>query len=282
MTVKALVASLALAVCCMWPLSSSAQTAGGAVLPMPGGQAAAAPAAGTATPEGGYVLGQEDVLQVDVLGQSDFNTKVKIGSDGKIQLPLLGSVMASDRTVLQLRDQIRDTLIKGGYFNRPIVEVEVVSYASRYVTVLGAVGSPGLIPMDRPYRLSEILARVGGARQDGADHVIVRSKTGEKSYAIRDLATGDDAHDPYVQPGEKIFIPTADLFFIKGQVKAPGTYPLIPHMTLLMAIARGGGLTDLGSDSHVKVIRKNVPITPKDMSMEILPDDVIDVGEGWF
>ena len=285
MTVKALVASLAIAVCCMWPMSSSAQTAGNSVLPMPAGQASTAPASslvGTATPEAGYVLGPEDVLQVDVLGQSDFNTKVKIGSDGKIQLPLLGSLPASDRTVLQLRDQVRDALIKGGYFNRPIVEVEVVSYASRYVTVLGAVGTPGLIPMDRPYRLSEILARVGGARQDGADHVIVRSKAGEKSYAIRDLATGDDTHDPYVQPGEKIFVPTADLFFIKGQVKAPGTYPLIPHMSLLMAIARGGGLTDLGSDSHITVVRKNVPITPKDLSMEILPDDVIDVGEGWF
>lgn len=282
MTVKALVASLALAVCCMWPVSSFAQTqAGASPVPPPVVSQASTPP-GTVTPEGGYVLGPEDVLQVDVLGRSDFDTKTKIGSDGKIQLPLLGSVQASDRTVLQLRDQIRQALETGGYFKKPIVEVMVVSYASRYVTVLGAVSSPGLIPMDRPYRLSEIIARVGGARQDGADHVIVRSKTGEKSYAIKDLATGDDAHDPYVQPGDKIFVPTADIFFIKGQVKAPGTYPLIPHMTLLMAIARGGGLTDLGSDSDIKVVRKNVPITPKDLSMEILPDDVIDVGQGWF
>jgi hypothetical protein len=49
-----------------------------------------------------------------------------------------------------------------------------------------------------------------------------------------------------------------------------------------MAIARAGGLTDLGSDSHIKITRKNVTISPKDMNMEVLPDDVIDVGEGWF
>lgn len=233
-------------------------------------------------PDQGYVLGAEDVVQVEVLGRTDFTTKAKIGADGKIQLPLLGAVPASDRTVLQFRDQVRDALQKGGFFNRPIVDVQVVSYASRYVTVLGAVGSPGLIPVDRPYRLSEIIARVGGVRENGADHVVLRTKSGERNYAVKDLATGDESHDPYVQPGDKIFAPNGDVFYIKGQVKAPGSYILLPHMTLTMALARGGGITDLGSDSHIKVIRKNVEMSPKDLNIEILPDDVIDVGEGWF
>jgi polysaccharide export outer membrane protein len=233
-------------------------------------------------PDQGYILGAEDVVQVEVLGRTDFTTKTKIGADGKIQLPLLGAIPASDRSVLQLREQIRDALQKGGFFNRPIVDVQVVSYASRYVTVLGAVGSPGLIPVDRPYRLSEIIARVGGVRENGADHVVLRSKTGERNYAIKDLATGGEGLDPYVQPGDKIFAPSGDVFYIKGQVRAPGSYPLLPHMTLTMALARGGGITDLGSDSHIKIIRKTAEMSPKDLNIEILPDDVIDVGEGWF
>ena len=239
-------------------------------------------AAPAAAPDQGYILGAEDIIQVDVLGRSDFTTKGKIGTDGKIQLPLLGAVPAADRTILQLRDQIKTALESGGYFKNPIVDVTVISYASRYVTVLGAVGTPGLVPVDRPYRLSEILARVGGVRESGADHVVLRTKDGERNYAIKDLATGDVNLDPYVQPGDKIFAPTADMFYIKGQVKGPGGYGLIPHMTLLMALARAGGLTDLGSDSHIKIIRKNVTTSPKDLNVEILPDDVIDVGEGWF
>ena len=240
------------------------------------------PAQPAGMPDQAYILGPEDVVQVEVLGRTDFTTKTKIGVDGKIQLPLLGAVPAADRTVLQLRAQITDALQKAGFFNRPIVEVQVASYASRYVTVLGAVGSPGLIPVDRPYRLSEIIARVGGVRESGADHVVLRSKAGERNYAIKDLATGDESHDPYVQPGDKIYAPTGDVFYIKGQVKAPGSYILLPHMTLTMALARGGGITDLGSDSHIKVVRKNVEMSPKDLNIEILPDDVIDVGEGWF
>jgi polysaccharide export outer membrane protein len=261
---------------------------GGRILPLPRVQAPAAPIAVAPMqsvaplPDQGYILGSEDILQVDVLGRTDFSTKTKVGTDGKIQLPLLGAIAASDRTVLQLRDDIRDALQKAGFFNKPIVEVQVVSYASRYVTVLGAVGTPGLIPVDRPYRLSEILARVGGVKDSGSDHVVLRTKDGERNYAIKDLATGDGNLDPYVQPGDKIFSPNADLFYIKGQVKGPGGYGLVPHMTLTMALARGGGLTDLGSDSHIKIIRKNVVITPKDLNVEILPDDVIDVGEGWF
>jgi polysaccharide export outer membrane protein len=244
-------------------------------------QPQAASAAAAAQDEG-YILGAEDVVQVEVLGRSDFNVKSKIGTDGKIQLPLLGAVDAANRTVLQLRNEIRVALQKGGFFTQPIVEVQVASYASRYVTVLGAVGTPGLVPVDRPYRLSEILARVGGVRENGADYLTVRTKTGERNYAIKDLATGNESLDPYVQPGDKIYSPNADIFYIQGQVKAPGNFRLTPKMTLSMALARAGGITDLGSSSSIKIIRNNTEMKVRDLNSEIQPNDIIDVGEGWF
>ena len=249
----------------------------------PAARSAATQQATAATPEQNYILGAEDVLQVDALGRTDFSTKAKIGFDGTIQLPFLGTVAASNRSTAQLRDEISKALQAGGYLAKPIVQVEVVSYASRYVTVLGNVTSPGLIPVDRPYRLSEILARVGGIRDGGADYIIVRSSNGtERTLSIKSLATGDATADPYAQPGDKIFSPQADIFYIKGQVKAPGGYPISSNMTLVMALARGGGLTDQGSDSHIKIIRKNTTISPPDLNVTIEPDDVIDVGEGWF
>jgi polysaccharide export outer membrane protein len=242
-----------------------------------------AASAQSATPEQNYILGPEDVVQVDALGRSDFSTKAKIGTDGTIQLPYLGTTQAANRSTAQLRDEITQALLKGGYFAKPIVQVEVISYASRYVTVLGSVVNPGLIPVDRPYRLSEIMAKVGGIREGGADYIIVRSPNGtERTFSIKNLATGDGIADPYAQPGDKIFSPQMDIFYIKGQVKAPGGYPISPDMTLVMALARGGGLTDQGSDTHIKIVRKNATITPRDLNVKIEPDDVIDVGEGWF
>jgi polysaccharide export outer membrane protein len=230
-----------------------------------------------------YILGPDDVLQIDALGRTDFSTRGRIAADGTLQLPFLGTFKVSGYTISQLRDVIAGALQKAGYFAHPIIQVEVASYASRYVTVLGNVVSPGLVPVDRAYHLSEILARVGGVREGGADYVILRSSGDSgRSLAIKDLATGDETLDPYVQPGDKIYSPSAPTFYIQGQVKAPGGYPLTPNMSLTMAIARGGGITDLGSTSNIKITRKSVEIRPKDLNVSVEPDDVINVGESWF
>ena len=281
MKVRDIVAALGLVFMCATTLPVGAQTPP-AIIPAKPGAPVVAPAPAD-IPAPTYILGSQDVIQVDALGRSDFSTKARIGADGTVQLPFLGAFPAADRTAVQLRDQIAAALQKGGFFAKPIIQVEIISFASRYVTVLGAVGSPGLVPVERPYRLSEILARVGGVRENGADYVILRSVKGpERTLQVKDLATGDESTDPYVQPGDKIFSPTAELFYVKGQVKAPGGYPLTTNMTLVMALARGGGITDLGSDSHIKIVRKNVTVTPKDLNVKIEPNDVIDVGEGFF
>ncbi|MGZ5921532.1 MAG: SLBB domain-containing protein [Rhizomicrobium sp.] len=281
MKVRDIVAAFGLVFMCATTLPVGAQTPP-AIIPAKPGAPVVAPAPAD-IPAPTYILGSQDVIQVDALGRSDFSTKARIGADGTVQLPFLGAFPAADRTTVQLRDQIAAALQKGGFFAKPIIQVEIISFASRYVTVLGAVGSPGLVPVERPYRLSEILARVGGVRENGADYVILRSAKGpERTLQVKDLATGDESTDPYVQPGDKIFSPTAELFYVKGQVKAPGGYPLTTNMTLVMALARGGGITDLGSDSHIKIVRKNVTITPKDLNVKIEPNDVIDVGEGFF
>lgn len=233
--------------------------------------------------EQSYVLGPDDVLEVQVLGRSDFNTRARVGADGKIQLPFLGTIEASGKTARQLSDELGKALQAGGYFARPIMRVEVVSFASRYVIVLGAVASPGLVPVNRAYRLSEIIARVGGIKDNGADHVIVRPETGaERRISMQALATGDVSQDPYVTAGDKIFVPAADIFYISGQIKAPGAYPMSSSMTLRMAIARGGGLTELGSDRRVQITRQGRRLERVELDGALQPGDVVVIGERLF
>jgi len=231
-----------------------------------------------------YILGPGDVIEADILGRTDFNVRARIGTDGKIQLPYLGSVDASNRTTLELTDQISKALESGGYFSHPILRVEIVSYASRYVIVLGDVRSPGLVPVDRAYHLSEMLARVGGPVAGAADYVVLRPQTGaERKLVIKDLATGDSNQDPFVAPGDKIYVPSAELFYVSGQVKSPGTFALEPDMTLRMAIARAGGITDLGSEKRVKITRHGVKLDQVDLDeTKIQPGDVIVIGERLF
>lgn len=229
-----------------------------------------------------YVLGAEDVIEVDVLGRQDFRTRARIRADGLVQLPLIGSVQAANRTSIQLSEDIAAALTRGGYFARPIVTVDIVSYASRYVIVLGSVGSSGLVPVDRAYRVSEILARVGGVKEGAADYVVLTRANGQDmKLKIVDLATGGESEDPFVQPGDKLYAPSAEFVYVNGQVNSPGAYALTSDMTLRMAIARGGGVNASGSERRVRVTRGGRP-TPVGLEDKVQPGDVIVVGERLF
>src|SRR3569833_708649 len=121
-----------------------------------------------------YVLGSGDVVQVEVLGQADFGTpRVKIAPDGTIPLPVIGTIQAGGLTTQQLAAAVRNKLVAAQYYNNPTVNVDIATYASRYVIVLGDVAQPGLVPIDRPYRVSYILARVGGLKDNAADYVVL-------------------------------------------------------------------------------------------------------------
>jgi polysaccharide export outer membrane protein len=228
-----------------------------------------------------YVIGPEDTIEVEVVGQPD-RTRAKVYTDGSVQLNLIGRVPAAGRTPRELATQVAAALKSGGFYANPMINVEVVGFSSRYVTVLGQVVTPGLVPINRAYHLSEILARVGGARESAAEYLVVRpEKGGEKRYSIKKLSAGDPADDPLVTPGDKIFAPSAEVFYISGQVKSPGTFPIREGMTIAQAIARGGGLTDSGNGKRVTVTRGGK--TLKLAATEIVqPEDVLVVGEKLF
>jgi polysaccharide export outer membrane protein len=232
--------------------------------------------------EDGYVLGAGDLVEVAVLGQPEFTTRAKVRSDGTIAVPFLGGVPVSGDTVIACAGDLTARLIKGGYYQRPVVSVEIAAYASRTVIVLGEVGVPGIVPIDRPYHLSKIIARSGGLRETGADYVMLRHSDGSEvrvSYA--QLGSGDAHADPIVEPGDKIFVPIAPTFSVYGQVNASGTFPIKGVMTLQNVIARAGGLRENGSEGRSKLVRdgKRIRMT---RTTEIMPGDVIIIGERLF
>lgn len=236
-----------------------------------------------ATLQDGYVVGINDVLDVAMVGSDEFRGRVTVQQDGTIQLPYVGSLTAQDKTLLQLGKEIAAALTKGGYYIDPAIQVTVAQITSRYVTVLGEVGSPGLIPVDRAYRASEMIARVGGLKPTGSQTFYLRREGGaEISLTMEAIARGGNEADPYVNPGDKIFVPEAPTFYIYGQVNAPGTYPMQGEMSLRMALARGGGLTTLGSDKRITVVRKGVELKKFSLTDPILDDDVVVVGERFF
>nr|WP_306300222.1 SLBB domain-containing protein [Erythrobacter sp. LQ02-29] len=261
---------------------------GGAISPL-AAQEQPAPATSGAVPlPDGYVLGEGDAIQVSIPGRADFNTQVQIQPDGTVQLPYVRSIRATGLSPQGLQDAIAAKLMAGGYFTNPIVNVVVTGYSSSYVTVLGQVNQPGLLPINRNFRLSEIIARAGGIGPNGSETVSLTRQNGEQlSFTVEQMATGGAAMDPYVESGDKIYVARVEegerpVFYIYGQVNAPGSYPVVEGMSLRMALARGGGLTSLGSEKKVDVYRNGVELDDTKLDDIVQAGDVVKVGERFF
>ncbi len=241
---------------------------------------AAAPAAAQ---EAGYVLGPDDTIQVVVYGQTEFNVTTRIKSDGSIIMPLIGSVKAAGQTNLGLGNLITDQLTKGGFLRSPIVNVEILNYVSKTANIAGKVTQPGILPLDRPYRVLEALLKSGWVRDQGAAYVYLRrSGQPEQQLLVEDLVRGGPDRDPLLRPGDTVFVPDAEMFFVTGQVARPGLFPILPGMTIRQALATAGGATQNGSANKVGLVRNNAKEVDGDPSQLVQKNDVIIVKERLF
>lgn len=89
-----------------------------------------------------YIVGPQNVLQIDVYYGRDMNLerKVRVSSEGKINFPLLGEVEVNGLTVNELERKLTDLLGKD-YLVNPQVSVFIEEYST--VSVIGQVNKPG-------------------------------------------------------------------------------------------------------------------------------------------
>jgi len=129
---------------------------------LPGGAFAADPPTRTdASPiVGEYRLGAGDKLSIVVYKDPQLSQSVQIRPDGKITLPLVGDLEATDRTPIELRDQITKSLRE--YMTNPVVTVIVQEAVSAVVFVTGEVAKSGPVPIHGPLNIIQALAMAGG------------------------------------------------------------------------------------------------------------------------
>jgi protein involved in polysaccharide export with SLBB domain len=101
---------------------------------------AAAAFAATATPES-YTINIGDELEMDILDDSDPPQRFLVGSNGQVQLPLIGGITVENITLGRARDLIRNTYVEREIFVAPTVELSVANF--RPIFVLGDVRNPG-------------------------------------------------------------------------------------------------------------------------------------------
>jgi len=178
--------------------------------------AAAAPAL-AAGPENGatvpvaadYHLGLGDKLRIEVYRDTQLSQSVQIRPDGKITLPLVGDVEATNRTPIELRDAIATSLKE--YMTNPVVTVIVVEATAATAYVMGEVYRPGSVNLQAPLTVLQALALAGGLK-DFADakniKILRKTTTGVQTIAFNYKDAVKSSRAPiYLRPGDTVVVP---------------------------------------------------------------------------
>lgn len=89
-----------------------------------------------------YLLRPSDKISVNVFREPDFSLgDVRIGVEGNVSLPMLGSIPAAGMTAAQFEQDVTRRLAAAG-LRTPMVSVNINEYASHLVTVEGAISYP--------------------------------------------------------------------------------------------------------------------------------------------
>jgi polysaccharide export outer membrane protein len=113
-----------------------------------------------ATNDPGYVIGPQDVLDIDIWQEKELSRSVPVRPDGKISLPLLDDVQAAGLTPTQLADQLTTKFKK--FVTGPQVTVIVTQINSQRVYILGESAHPGAYPLLPGMTVLQALSSAGG------------------------------------------------------------------------------------------------------------------------
>jgi len=256
--------------------------------------ASAAPASQQQAAVADYRLGVGDVLHILVYQNPDLTLDARVSDSGFISFPLLGAIKVGGLTVSQAEALIADGLKKGDFVKSPQVTVVLMQVRGSQVSVLGQVNRPGRYPLEQAHtRLSDVLALAGGvAATTGSDIVtIVGTRDGKPVRLEVDLprvfADHDAQADVALQNNDVVWVDRAPIVYIYGEVQRPGPMRLERGMTVMQALASGGGLTQRGTERGIRVHRRNpttgkIDVVQPGMDDAVVDGDVIYVRESLF
>jgi polysaccharide export outer membrane protein len=164
-----------------------------------------------ATTDPDYIIGPEDVIDINVWKEPDMTRIVPVRPDGKISLPLINDVQAAGSTPQQLATTVTDKLRK--FLTEPQVTVIVTQINSQRVFVVGEVIRAGAFPLIPGMTVLQALASAGGFTTF-ADmkkiHVmrLVNGKHVEMPFNYREVLKGDNPDQNIkLEPGDTVVVP---------------------------------------------------------------------------
>ncbi len=160
-------------------------------------------------------LNAGDVIRITFPGAPELNQTQKIGTDGALSLPLIGTVQAAGKSPGQLQNELAALYKPQLQDNEVLVSVETRAVP---VVVSGAVQKPGKIIFERPATVLEAIMEAGGftPEADLKKVSVIRIVKGEHQtefFDLRPVLRGLPTRAAYVSGGDVIYVPERLLNF---------------------------------------------------------------------
>ena len=215
-----------------------------------------------------YIIGAGDKLGLTLRDVKVMTEEVVVRPDGNISFSMLENIRAAGRTPTEVDADLTERLSR--FLRAPKVDVEVLVYESKIVSVLGAIetlerggvkSGQGRYPLKGKTTALDIILVAGGSTPDGQlGHVqLIR---GEGSYRLdlhSVLSSGIQTENAILQGGDIVIVPGSSLrskkVIVLGEVVRPNVYMFADDARLVEALSQAGGFADAGLRNDVRLIR---------------------------
>lgn len=194
--------------------------------------------------------------------QENFSSKdLKVGGDGRVWLPMIGEVMAQNKTVAELSRELRERFSQ--YMKDPQFVIEVDPKNQVLSDLIDAIktsprGSSRLVPV----------------RPDGKISAILIPEVQAAGMTVAELQW--ELNNAYRAIGLTRIAVTVQLLelapqkiYIEGEVARPGQILAGYDLTLLQAVSLAGGFTPRSDMSKVILIRRKGLAVPEGMFIDV-------------
>jgi len=239
-----------------------------------------------------YRLGAGDVIRISVFQNPELTLETRVTESGLVSFPLLGNVRIGGLGVTQAERLISDGLRDGNFVKNPQVTLSLIQVRGNQASVLGQVNRPGRFPIEvSDLRLSDLLAMAGGTTNNASDFVVLTGTRDSKAMRLEvDLPAVFTAagriNDVLILNGDTVWVDRQPVVYIYGEVQRPGAIRLERDMTLMQALASGGGLNARGTEKGIRVHRKGArgatEVMQSKMDDRLQDGDVVFVRESLF
>lgn len=270
--------------------------------PQPGGDPLSPPSVIVSAKED-YRIGPGDFIEIRVEDAPELLTRTRVNTKGNILMNYLQYVQVGGKTTEEVTSIIADKL-RGKYLKNPQVSVSITQVNSHSYVIQGAVRRPGPYQIEGRTTLLRLMSYAGGLMENhGSRAYVIREATapirtetvnlpsnanlesrppstatvesGElikyemMSSNISSLYKGRFDQDIILEPGDVINVPPTDVFFVAGEVNAPGEFPLKDGTTLRQAIALAQNVSPKAQPKHAIIFREGINGERKEINVDI-------------